>query len=316
MPRKIRRYAEHFGGSGSLLLGGPRRRGVIEVYNDYDGELVNLFACVKCRPLALLQELDFLPLHSEQDFLYLRGLLEHSLPEPDFSRSEMEVARECFTGKQLETMMDILREKARMYDVRHAAAYYIVNRGSFNGTMKSYGTRPVYFRNFLEDIELAAYRLEGVPILHQDFAASMKLNDSLETLHYIDPPYYQAEKMYPLPFGPPDHIRVHEAVRETLGYSMVSYNYHEFICDLFSDMYILKFERHNDMAQTKGAKYEEVIITNYDPRPVIEANQAQISMFGPPNLEQEKAKLVLINKPSIPTRHEKPELWPPTKIII
>lgn len=315
MPRKIRRYAEHFGGSGALLLGGPRRRGVIEVYNDYNGDLANLFACVKCRPLALMRELRFLPLHSEQDFIFLKGLMEHILTEPDFSRSEREVAREFFTGRDLAEMEAILRKKTEMFDVRRAAAFYVINRGSFNGTMNSFGAKPLYFRNFLEDIERASYRLEGVPILHRDFASSVKLNDAPETLHYFDPPYYQAEGVYPLPFGTQDHMRVHKAVQMTLGYSVVSYNYHEFICDLFSDMYILKFERTNEMSQKKGAKYTEVLITNYDPRPMIEANQAQLSMFGPPDLEQEKAELVLINKPSSPTRHEDPANWAPTKMI-
>lgn len=316
MPRRIKRYAEHFGGSGALLLGGPRRRGVVEVYNDANGDLVNLFACVKCRPLALLRELDFLPLHSEQDFLCLRGLMEHILTEPDFSYSEMEIAREFFAGQQLAELMAILRRRTELFDVRRAAAFYIVNRSSFNGTMNSFGAKPVYFRRFLDDIERAAYRLEGVPILHRDFADSVKLNDTPDTLHYFDPPYYEAEGMYPLPFGLRDHVRVHEAAQMTFGYSVISYNYHDFICDLFSDMYILKFERNNEMAQKKGAKYAEVIITNYDPRPVMEHNQAQISMFGPPDLEQEKAKLLLINKPSRPTRHEELAIWTPNKIMI
>ena len=40
----------------------------MEVYNDYNSNLTNLFFCVKERPLALITELGFLPLNSRDDF--------------------------------------------------------------------------------------------------------------------------------------------------------------------------------------------------------------------------------------------------------
>ena len=46
-----------------------------EIYNDYNGNLVTLFWCVKNRPLALMTELNFLPLNSRQEFEVLRKLL-------------------------------------------------------------------------------------------------------------------------------------------------------------------------------------------------------------------------------------------------
>ena len=55
-----------FGGSGSVLLG--KQPSKFEVYNDIDGELVNLFRVAKNRIAELLLELDLLPLNSREEF--------------------------------------------------------------------------------------------------------------------------------------------------------------------------------------------------------------------------------------------------------
>ena len=47
---------------------------------------------------------------------------------------------------------------------------------------------------------------------------------------------------------------------------MVSYNYCPYICELYQEFYIFRVVRPNSMSQTAGSEYEEVIITNYDPR--------------------------------------------------
>ena len=80
-PPGMPRYGEHFGGSGSILLGRPRVKGRIEIYNDYDFDLSNLFTCVRDRLTALLLELKYLPLHSEAEFqAYRRALAHEKMP--------------------------------------------------------------------------------------------------------------------------------------------------------------------------------------------------------------------------------------------
>ena len=56
-PHRFDRYVEVFGGSGALLFGRSPQRGQIEVYNDLNRDLVNLFLCVKTRTMALCREL-------------------------------------------------------------------------------------------------------------------------------------------------------------------------------------------------------------------------------------------------------------------
>ncbi|MBO5127601.1 MAG: DNA adenine methylase, partial [Clostridia bacterium] len=55
-PMKYGRYIEPFGGSGAVLLG-KRVPDKFEVYNDYNHNLVNLFRCMRDRPLEFIREL-------------------------------------------------------------------------------------------------------------------------------------------------------------------------------------------------------------------------------------------------------------------
>ena len=47
---------------------------------------------------------------------------------------------------------------------------------------------------------------------------------------------------------------------------MVSYNNCEFIRKLYKEFYIFKTTRQDSLSQKEGKLYEELIITNYDPR--------------------------------------------------
>lgn len=79
-PQNYSRYIEPFGGSGAVLLG-KAKPDPFEVYNDYNSNLVNLFRCMRDRPMALIRELGFLTLNSREDFNALRAFLA----QDDFS---------------------------------------------------------------------------------------------------------------------------------------------------------------------------------------------------------------------------------------
>lgn len=67
-PSRYSRFIDVFGGSGTVTLSRPIQPGCMEVYNDFNSDLTNLFCCVKNRTMALLQELGFLPLNTRDDF--------------------------------------------------------------------------------------------------------------------------------------------------------------------------------------------------------------------------------------------------------
>lgn len=63
-----------------MLMNRPIKRGCMEVYNDYNSNLTNLFFCVKERPLALITELGFLPLNSRDDFEAIQNPAASTFP--------------------------------------------------------------------------------------------------------------------------------------------------------------------------------------------------------------------------------------------
>lgn len=293
-PDKVGCHAEHFGGSGAILLGLPMKPGRVEVYNDRDSDLVNLMLCIRDRPVALLRELGFFPLHSEEEFGLLVKILSHEMIQPDFTESELEIARVVLTAEQYRVVEKILRGRAELWDVRRAATFYTVDRRSFNSMRQTFAMRPTRMAGFLKQIAAASLRLEGVIITNRDFEESIRFHDSPATLHYCDPPYFEAEHMYTQAFTRQDHYRLHDVLAKCEGPRVVSYNDCPFVRELYEDNYILYFERQNSMSQKEGAKYEELLITNYDPRPILAKREEQINMFEP---EAESGKLVLVHEP-------------------
>ena len=80
LPRRAPRLLEVCGGSGAVTLGLGAGYAPLRVYNDIDTDLANLFRCARDRPLALLRELDFLPLHARADFeVVLRFLSDRGI---------------------------------------------------------------------------------------------------------------------------------------------------------------------------------------------------------------------------------------------
>ena len=92
-PPKLTQYVEPFGGSGAVLLALPQDPSRLDIYNDLDAELVNLYSCIKECSNVLLRELKkaglkglecFYPDHSEAEvfcFTELAGKLHLHMTE-------------------------------------------------------------------------------------------------------------------------------------------------------------------------------------------------------------------------------------------
>ena len=68
-------------------------------------------------------------------------------------------------------------------------------------------------------------------------------------------------------------------------------------CELYQEFYIFRVVRPNSMSQTAGSEYEEVIITNYDPRKAC----WQLSLESLLNCGSE-ARYELIHEPERPIK--------------
>ena len=165
-PPKLTQYVEPFGGSGAVLLALPPDPNRLDIYNDLDAELVNLFSCIKECSNVLLRELKFLPIHSRKLFEYYRDFVAHK--EVYFQNVQAEIEclgdRSCFTEEQAGELLPIFQERLALYDVKRAAAYYLAIRGSFSGTINSFGVKGLDVERFLKLFPPVSARLKDVPL--------------------------------------------------------------------------------------------------------------------------------------------------------
>ena len=272
-PPELDQYGEPFSGSAAVLLALPPDPNRLDIYNDLDADLVNFFSCVKERTNVLMRELEFLPIQSRATFEYYRDFLMHKDVYYRNIAEEIKCLgdRSCFTEEQERELRPIFDERLRLFNVKRAAAYYLAIRGSFSGTIKSYGVKGVDVERFLGRFPAVSRRLKNVPLENKNALRFIRERDRVGGLLYCDPPYVNTERMYRTSSGIRNtmrfHVRLWQVVSGCEGYVVLSYNDCPFIRKLYQDFYILSFRRNNPMAQKKGSSFGELIITNYDPEP-------------------------------------------------
>jgi DNA adenine methylase len=165
-------YCEPYGGGGSILC--AREPAPVEVYNDLNGDLVNLF--------RVLQD--------PRRFRAFQHRIEHTL----YSREEFVTA--------LNTLADA---KAKPAD--RAWAFFTAQNQGMSGIAKSPGNWSRVFisnRGMADNANSWLMRLAHLPDWHQRFARVQIDNrcalqvigywDSPETTFYLDPPYVHATR--------------------------------------------------------------------------------------------------------------------------
>lgn len=98
IPPHVKQFTEAFGGSGAVILGLQPKKGRLDIYNDLNDDLFNVFCCVKEKSFSLAKELKFLPVHGRTPFAFYRDMAAH---EPDFYRhieEEKRVVRRLSTS--------------------------------------------------------------------------------------------------------------------------------------------------------------------------------------------------------------------------
>lgn len=286
-----------FGGSGTVTLGRPLRKGCLEVYNDYNSNLTNLFCCVKNRTLALLKELGFLPLNSRDDFNVLYKFFSKDEFTDDYLEEELELTQIYLEPPQRETIRKLMLERSPRGDVRRAADYFKLIRYSFSGGGKAFAGRSCDIRRFFYLIWECSRRLASVVIENKDFEGLIRQYDRKNAFFYCDPPYFEAEDCYAVEFPKEDHQRLHDVLLNCQGYVMVSYNCCPYILELYKEFYIFHTTRPNSMSQTADSEYEELIITNYDPQK-LGGDGSQLTLFPAwSGMDEDGLRYELIHEP-------------------
>ena len=282
-PVQFDRYIEVFGGGGWVLFGKPPNlKRKLEVYNDYNSNLANLFYCVKNRTCAFLLELGFLPINSRDEFSMIRTFLEKQEPDTTFLQEELTLAEQNLSPPDYEEIRAILLENAQMTDVKRAAAFFKLIRYSYGSGCTSFGCQPFDVRKCFDAIWPASHRISETVIENKDFEALIRQYDRDNAFFYCDPPYYETEGHYEVVFRKEDHMRLRDTLKACRGKWMVSYNDCDFIRELYDGYYITAVTRLNNLAQRYegGCEFPEVIITNYDPKEMERSQPRQMRLFG------------------------------------
>ncbi|MRR49402.1 MAG: DNA adenine methylase [Rhodocyclaceae bacterium] len=166
-PHRI--YTEAYGGAAGILIQKPRAYS--EVYNDLDGDVVNLFRVLRDANLRrqLIEQLVLTP-YSREEFNLAWVPAEHPV------------------------------ERARRLVIRSMQGFG--SAGATKGTTgfridtkREYETAQHTWAMFPANIEAVGNRLTGVLIENRPALQVMKDHDTPETLHYIDPPYIHSTRV-------------------------------------------------------------------------------------------------------------------------
>ena len=281
-PASFERYIEVFGGGGWVLFGRPPDPKVMEVYNDFNSNLTNLYACVKNHTMEFLRQLGFLPLNGRDEFLVLRRFLEGQEFAGTFLAQELELARHNLPPLEFEELRSLFLERAEPGDVQRAAAFYKVIRYSYGSGCTSFGCQPFDVRKTFHQIWQAADRLANTVIENKDFEALIRQYDRENAFLYCDPPYFMTEDHYEVEFPRQNHVRLRETLAGCQGKWMVSYNDCDYIRGLYEGCHITAVSRINNLAQRydRGCEFPEVIITNYDPQERKKWGPQQMNLFS------------------------------------
>lgn len=191
-------YVEPFGGAASVLMRKGRSYG--EVYNDLDGEVINLFRVLRSKDAEKLPRL---------------------LELTPFAEDEFWLAYE-------ET--DDAVERARRTVVKSFMGFgsnAIHRKSGFRSNSNRSGTTPAHdWTNYPDSLRMVIARLRGVTVLNRDAKAVMEGHDGPETLHYVDPPYVaetrDAGTDYAHEMTDVDHAELLSFLRTLTGRVMVS----------------------------------------------------------------------------------------------
>ncbi len=229
-PLGSKRYIEVFGGAAWVLFY-KDSHAEMEVYNDYNSELVNLFRCVKYHCGELQKELQYV-LNS----------------------------RELFNDFKSQYIVQGLT------DIQRAARFFMLLKTSYGSNQKTFGCIKKNICHMSEYLEHITKRLSGVVIENKDFQNLIEVYDRPDAFFYLDPPYYGTEKYYQAQFSKEDHVRLANTLKKIKGKFLLSYNDCEYVRDLYRDFKIEGIERNHNLInryEGKENRYFELLARNY-----------------------------------------------------
>ncbi|KNF08571.1 DNA adenine methylase [Gottschalkia purinilytica] len=230
-------YTEVFGGAGWLLFG--KKPSKVEILNDLDSNLMNLWNSIKYKPEKLIKSFDYTLISRETFEEYKKKYKQNNYND------------------------DI--EKAHIF-------YYLVKAG-FGGEMvtQSFGTRKTRPNSLrldkVDEVFMGAHkRLQKVTIENKSFEEIFKIYDKNTTFFFLDPPYRNTSG-YPVgKFTDDKYKLLSECCKKCKGKFLLTINDDEYIRELFKGFNFIEhkvlYTINNNTSKPK--KFDELIITNYN----------------------------------------------------
>ena len=230
-------YIEPFFGSGAVLFNKPRSN--IETVNDLDGNVVNLFKCIREDPERLASAIYMTP--------YSRQVYEYAFSE---------APEEPY-------------EKALNFYIRLNMGHGFRTNGEkvgwkndVQGRERSYASQD--WCNLPEKIMFAAERLRGVQIENKPAVDLIRRFNFENVLIYCDPPYMLSTrhgKQYRCEMDEQDHEQLLEALKAHKGYVIISGYETEMYDSILSG-----WNKYDTTVYSQVcSKKKEIIWMNYDP---------------------------------------------------
>ncbi|MCQ9426662.1 DNA adenine methylase [Pseudomonas sp. LJDD11] len=214
-------YVEVFAGGAALFFKRPEPAKV-EVLNDLNGELVNLYRVVQN--------------HLEEFIRQFKWALS---------------SRQIFEWQKMtrpETLTDIQRAARFFYLQQHAFGGKV--SGQTFGTATT--TPAINLLRIEENLSAAWQRLSGTYLENLPWLECAERYDRPHTFHYMDPPYWKTAG-YGVGFGFEQYEAMADFMRRCKGRVMVSINDHPDIRDVFIDFQMSRLETRYTTANLKSA---------------------------------------------------------------
>lgn len=226
-------YVEPFGGAASVLLRKPRA--YAEIYNDMDGDIVNVFRVARDLGDELVRALELTPFAREEfDLSYA--------PAAD----PVELARRTI----VRSFMGFGSNTSKRTSSGNIA------RTGFRANSNRSGTTPAHdWRNYPAKLRQLIDRLQGVVIEHRDAQQVMAAHDSEHTVHYVDPPYVAATRDhghdYRHELTNADHVALADQLHRLRGAVVLSGYASALYDDLYADWQRVDRHAHADGARPR-----------------------------------------------------------------
>ena len=226
-------YVEPFAGGAALFFMKPAPAEV-EVLNDINGDLVNLYRVVQNHLEEFVRQFKW-ALSSRQVFKWLQDTRPETLT-----------------------------------DIQRAARFYYLQQSAFGGKIagQTFGTATTQppglnLLRLEEQLSAAHLRLSEVCVEHLPWQDCIKRYDRPHTLFYIDPPYWQTEG-YGVPFGFEQYQEMAELIGQIQGKAIISLNDHPDIRECFNAFHIESTDIRYTVGSGKGSEAREVLIFSWD----------------------------------------------------